>query len=246
MRRIVLIFARDPRDERWAKPLRVARDLRRAVEAFHRAALDCTIDAAVESEAAVRLCTTREPERPLDAAVEISRQRSGSMGERLAYAFAEAFRDGYRQVVVIGGDTPELSARHLRTAFARLDGEQPTAALGPSPDGGYWLLGLNGFTSAAFSELPWKTPRLCFETRRALERAHFAVEELEELADVDGFRDLERLAARLRGRDDALELRAAALAVIADAARDAGDPPARSGLARLVLSALRSKGPLPV
>jgi hypothetical protein len=82
-------------------------------------------------------------------------------------------------------------------------------------------------------------------TLEALERAHFAVEEIEEVADVDGFRDLERLAARLRGRDDAVELRAAALAVMESAACDGGDPP-RSGLARLVLSALRPRNPQPI
>src|SRR5205807_1266758 len=66
-------------------------------------------------------------------------QRGASFGERLRNALADARGLGYREVVAVPGDVPGLSAAHLRAAFAAL-GRHPVV-LGPSPDGGVYLLG---------------------------------------------------------------------------------------------------------
>jgi glycosyltransferase A (GT-A) superfamily protein (DUF2064 family) len=148
-------------------------------------------------------------------------------------------------VALLVGDAPEISSRTLEAAFARLERARGRAAvLGPSPDGGSVLIALSAPASTPFQAVPWSTPRARVALSAALADDAFSVDELEPVADIDGFRDVERLAARLRGRDDLLELRRAALAVIAEHARRDGDPPARGTLARLMMAAFKPRGPL--
>jgi hypothetical protein len=55
-------------------------------------------------------------------------------------AMASAFDGGHRQVVLVGTDVPTATAGHLQAAFDAL--RTSDMVLGPSNDGGYWLIGL--------------------------------------------------------------------------------------------------------
>jgi len=69
-------------------------------------------------------------------------QGQGSLGLRLRRQLVRARREGIDQLVLIGSDLPELEAADLLAAFVALGSGAPLV-LGPSVDGGYWLLGLN-------------------------------------------------------------------------------------------------------
>ncbi len=115
------------------------------------------------------------------------RQSGGDLGRRMRTAFVQAFRGGAEQVVLVGTDIPDLSLAVLGTAFAALaDGQ---AALGPSRDGGYYLLGLPGRPAPGllrrlFTGIPWSTPMVGPLT---LSRLHHggAVTLLPTLTDID-------------------------------------------------------------
>ena len=79
-------------------------------------------------------------------------QCEGDLGARLAHAFSEAADEGVDKVVVIGSDCPEVSDGLLRSAFWALDDFD--AVLGPSIDGGYYLLGVGGFGRSGFRTFP--------------------------------------------------------------------------------------------
>jgi rSAM/selenodomain-associated transferase 1 len=223
---LIIIFARAPEDERWEKVLRPqARAC--AVEALHRALLDRTLAAAAAVPGTrVRLVTTGDLERAHALAarriqperLEVAPQIDGPIGLRLVDAVEGAFADGYARVVLVGGDTPELQGSHIIRALAALAGEAPAAALGPAPDGGYYLLGLNHPLRSAFVGIPFGTDEAGAATAHALARAGFAVESLPPLADVDDLPDLVALSRRLRGArsDGDLRLRRALLDVLAD------------------------------
>jgi glycosyltransferase A (GT-A) superfamily protein (DUF2064 family) len=69
-------------------------------------------------------------------------QAEGGLDARLAAAFASCFATHPDEpVVLIGMDTPQVTADHLLTAGARLNAGAD-AVLGPATDGGYWLIGL--------------------------------------------------------------------------------------------------------
>ncbi|MBV9774906.1 MAG: TIGR04282 family arsenosugar biosynthesis glycosyltransferase [Gemmatimonadetes bacterium] len=115
-------------------------------------------------------------------------QAEGDLGERLERAFAEAFAAGFRRVVVIGSDLPELSAEVLRRAAVLLDGY--AAVLGPARDGGYYLLGLRAPLPEVFRGIPWSTDAVLARTLDRLRAAGIEPALLETLGDVDEAADL--------------------------------------------------------
>ena len=71
------------------------------------------------------------------------RQQSGdTLGDRMRGAFTDVFKGGAQRAVIIGTDVPELEMPRLRDAFAFL--EEVEVVIGPSTDGGYYLLGVRG------------------------------------------------------------------------------------------------------
>ncbi|MGH9336263.1 MAG: TIGR04282 family arsenosugar biosynthesis glycosyltransferase, partial [Vicinamibacteria bacterium] len=121
------------------------------------------------------------------------RQRGRDFGESLRLAVEDAFDLGYRPVVVVGNDAPEISASYLTRAFEALASGVTKAVLGPASDGGYNLLGLSRPCAGVFDSIPWGSSRVCDLTESRLHREGFEVLRLETVSDVDDVRDLERL-----------------------------------------------------
>lgn len=108
---------------------------------LYRAMLADTLDNARLSGAAVLLAHTGMvdatcrslADRPIE-------QRGATFGERFDHALRDAFKIQGGPVVLIGADTPHLGADAIRQAFETL--ERSDAVIGPSTEGGFYLLGL--------------------------------------------------------------------------------------------------------
>jgi rSAM/selenodomain-associated transferase 1 len=130
---------------------------------------------------------------PDDAAEEAARllrpgwtavaQGPGDLGERLARAFDDAYREGARRVAVIGSDCPDLTAADITEAWETLD--ESDVVLGPATDGGYWLLASRRPCAFLFRGIPWSSSEVLAATRRRAESAGLEVTLLRELTDVD-------------------------------------------------------------
>jgi rSAM/selenodomain-associated transferase 1 len=130
---------------------------------------------------------------PDDAAEEAARllrpgwtavaQGPGDLGERLARAFDDAYREGARRVAVIGSDCPDLTAADITEAWETLD--ESDVVLGPATDGGYWLLASRRPCAFLFRGIPWSSSAVLAATRRRAESAGLEVTLLRELTDVD-------------------------------------------------------------
>jgi len=125
--------------------------------------------------------------------VKYSRQGEGGLGTRIESAFAHAFGQGARRVLVIGSDCPRLSAPVLRDALESL--ESADMILGPAHDGGYYLIGLNRTSAtralpAVLTDVPWGTDEVLARTLELGRSAHLNVTLLEPLPDVDRPEDL--------------------------------------------------------
>jgi hypothetical protein len=114
-------------------------------------------------------------------------QGEGDLGTRLERAFAEAFADGARRVVLIGSDCPAVTASDIRAAWHTLD--DADLVLGPALDGGYWLIGLSQPQPALFHEIPWSTDAVFAFTRQRARELRLRTALLRELADVDTLED---------------------------------------------------------
>ena len=126
-----------------------------------------------------------------------SEQTDGDLGERMATVARRVLASG-ADLLLLGMDCPELEAHHLQTAAAQLCGVD--AALIPSLDGGYVLLGLRRFHPALFRTVPWSTDAVCAITRERLGTLGWSWREQGPLADLDEPADLERLPQTIRGQ----------------------------------------------
>ena len=130
------------------------------------------------------------PDRPERALTEWLRpgwrmrgQGSGSLGQRLARAFAEGFSKGRKKIMAIGSDCPYVRSVHLTKGFRRL-GANPVV-LGPTVDGGYWSIGMTRHRPELFEGIDWSTSRVLAQTRRRLDDLNLVPAWLETLEDID-------------------------------------------------------------
>lgn len=144
----------------------------------------------------VELCAAPAPNDPAwrDVAVPgdvvCSAQGAGDLGARMARAAQRGCALGER-VLLIGTDCPALSAAHLQRAAATLDAHN--AALLPTFDGGYALLGLRQVHPSLFENMPWSTAAVASETVRRASRMGWTVKQLAHLHDIDEPDDLQWL-----------------------------------------------------
>jgi len=122
-------------------------------------------------------------------------QRGDDLGARLAHAFEDLLADGTPGAIVIGSDVPTLPSAVLGAALDRLAGAD--LVLGPSEDGGYYLIGLREPRAALFADMAWSTAVVFEETMRRASGLGLDVGLLPAWFDVDTGADLERLEASL-------------------------------------------------
>jgi rSAM/selenodomain-associated transferase 1 len=120
--------------------------------------------------------------------VRVSPQRGADLGARMENAFRKCFAMGYRDVVVIGTDTPWMGAERLRQAFAELRAND--VVIGPAEDGGYYLLGTRKMLPGIFREIPWSTERVLKLTLEVIARENLRGKLLRRDFDLDRPEDL--------------------------------------------------------
>ena len=120
----------------------------------------------------------------LDAVV----QGSGGLGERMARQLTRGLRQGFRRVVLVGSDLPQLTHADLQQAFAAL--ERVPCVLGPAGDGGYWLVGLRCPCTGLFAGIDWGTDRVLQQTLGRASQLGLPLALLPPQNDLDGVSDL--------------------------------------------------------
>jgi len=123
------------------------------------------------------------------------RMQSGAdLGERMKNAFKDVFDDGYRQVVIIGSDCAELETGILHSAFEELD--DVDLVIGPSEDGGYYLLGMSLFYPDVFDNIDWSTSSVFQQTVDKATKIGLSTTLLPTLNDIDTEQDLKEFNQR--------------------------------------------------
>ena len=125
-------------------------------------------------------------------------QGEGDLGERLKRAFHAEFERGARAVAAIGADSPTLPTYLIDEAFRALAWER--VVLGPTFDGGYWLVGAQRPAPDLFDDVPWSTKAVLATTLSRLKAQGVSSALLPFWYDVDEASDLERLVWHVRAR----------------------------------------------
>lgn len=129
------------------------------------------------------------------AGFDFVEQGAGGLGERLARVTEACFERGAEKLVIIGTDSPTLGPRHFLKALSAL--EEHDVVLGPSFDGGYYLIGLAAAHTAVFEDIDWSTEHVFGQTLRRCRASSLLCESLEFWYDVDTFDDLKLLKTHL-------------------------------------------------
>ena len=124
-------------------------------------------------------------------------QGGTDLGERMKSAFADCFYEGFKSIVLIGSDFPDLPLKIIEDAFALLDSPSD-AVIGPTVDGGYYLIGFryDTFLPAIFDGLIWSTASVFLETLKIIHAYGRQTEIIQEWQDVDTRDDLINLMER--------------------------------------------------
>lgn len=123
-------------------------------------------------------------------------QAEGDLGDRMQAAFDDEFKRGARSVCVIGTDLPTLPSHLINHAFRALLFER--VVVGPTFDGGYWLIGAQRPAPDLFSGVPWSTSSTLMKTLAQLRRQDVNAHMLPFWYDIDTAMDLERLVWHVR------------------------------------------------
>jgi rSAM/selenodomain-associated transferase 1 len=130
----------------------------------------------------------------LGGKVDFLRQQGDGLGERMIHGFHTGFVKEYEKIILIGADCPSLTSSILQQGFRNL--KDSDLVLGPSVDGGYYLVGMNQPHPEILSGIDWGTDQVLAQTMaRACE---LQTSRLPVLSDVDSAEDLHKLPAFLQ------------------------------------------------
>ncbi len=126
--------------------------------------------------------------------IEVIRQRAGTPDVRMAGAFDDVVGTTPENTLLVGMDTPQISADWLRGGFVAL-GSGAEAVLGLTTDGGCWLVGLQRANQRVFEGIPMNTSNTGFAQRARMESLGLRLAVLPEAFFVGLPHDFDRLCA---------------------------------------------------
>jgi rSAM/selenodomain-associated transferase 1 len=124
-------------------------------------------------------------------------QRGDKFGERLYLAVEDLFKCGFNSVCLIDSDSPTVPAENFAEAVELLCTSEDSVVLGPSDDGGYYLIGVKKPHRHLFEQIDWSTKRVLNQTIQRATEIGREVKLLPTGYDVDDDASLRRLCNEL-------------------------------------------------
>ena len=195
----LLVFAKVPRPGRVKTRLTPVLSPAEAAR-LYTAFLRDTIRQVRQLDVDVRLYLAPPlPEGGVDALptdVRLYEQRGDGLSERMHRAVRETLDDGYDQVVLLGSDHPTLPSSFLREAFRALE-KSESICLGPTEDGGFYLLGMSTIYPELFADMTYSHSEVFDDTLARAGRTDADISVLPPWYDVDRPADLRRMLSDL-------------------------------------------------
>lgn len=110
------------------------------------------------------------------------KQHDGDLGDRMKHAFKEVL-ETHDKAIIVGSDCPQLSPGIIKKALTALDDHD--LVIGPTYDGGYYLLGMKVLHSFLFDNMTWSTDQVFAITEERIADNGFSLATLNKLSDVD-------------------------------------------------------------
>ena len=126
-------------------------------------------------------------------------QRGEKFGERLYFAVEDLFKCGFESVCLIDSDSPTVPTKNFVEAVELLSASEDRVVLGPSDDGGYYLIGVKKPHRHLFEQIDWSTERVLRQTIQRATEIGIEVKLLSTGYDIDDGASLRRLCNELLG-----------------------------------------------
>ena len=123
-------------------------------------------------------------------------QKGDNLGERMKNAFKHAFDKGSTRAVIIGTDSPTLPLSYIQKAFGVL--KEVPITIGPTFDGGYYIIGLSEQNDAIFDGIDWSTSKVFDQTLTRIQAINKQLYVLPPWYDVDTPDNLEFLRSHIQ------------------------------------------------
>ncbi len=124
-------------------------------------------------------------------------QQGNDLGLKMYNAFNTVFKRGYKKVIIIGTDAPDVSMKIMQSAISVLNDH--SVVIGPANDGGYYLLGFKSKLIDLFSGIEWSTNSVFDNTIEKLNNSKINYFMLNELTDIDTVEDLQNWLKHYKG-----------------------------------------------
>lgn len=115
-------------------------------------------------------------------------QEGSDLGKRMLNAFKSAFQKGYKKAVVIGSDCFGITKEIIQDAFDSIP--KNNFVIGPTHDGGYYLIGMTALHTILFKNKKWSSDEVLHDTLTDLRHMNGSYKLLPELTDIDTEEDL--------------------------------------------------------
>jgi len=201
-KQIILLFIKAPVEGTVKSRLAIDLGDHTAVELYKNFILD-TVDTAVNSGYPFRMCVDPpDGEKAVSdlfhAQYRTMPQDGHDLGGKMGNAFRRIFSEGFTSAILIGSDIPDLASAVFQEAIESL--KKNDVVIGPSADGGYYLIGFNrdSFLPNIFHGITWSTNTVFRETMNILNKASLRVHRAPLWKDVDTLDDLKGLFDRNR------------------------------------------------
>lgn len=203
MNAVLLVFAKVPRPghvKTRLSPELTPDEAARLYRAFLQDALDVYAELPVDVRLYLAPPFSDDDVRAVPDAISIHEQHGEGLGPRMARAFREALRDGYGRATIVGTDHPTLPPAFVQQSFATLEGER-AVCIGPSEDGGFYLLGMSAFYPQLFDDMTYSHEEVFADTLTRVSATDAQLTVLPQWYDVDTPAALQRLVDDLEDTD---------------------------------------------
>ncbi len=116
-------------------------------------------------------------------------QVGDDLGARMSHAFQSALGTPYQSAIIIGTDIPGITVQLISSALKSL--QEHDVVVGPTEDGGYYLIGLRSPAPQLFENIPWSTDSVFVQTREKANAMGLSLKVLPMLRDLDTIEDLQ-------------------------------------------------------
>jgi len=180
-KRAVILFSLSPNKESGIK--RIA-NVRSNNSAIFKSLFDHTVDTIQSAKRYINfdLVISSSQKSFLNNAHFI-KQNGSSFDERLKNTISDVFNLGYNEIIIVGNDCPDLTPETIQLAFTSLN--QSDIVIGPSADGGFYLIAIKKIDERIFDNVKWYSNKVLSQLLTNIKKSHQSLVLLQTLNDID-------------------------------------------------------------